>query len=201
MQARSPWRTSGARRRAILAATLECMVERGYAGTTVADIQQRCGASVGSIYHHFGGKEQLAVAVYLDALRDYQEGMLERVHRAGGARALLDAIVGYHLQWTAEHPRHARYLNEMRRLEPLSGADSEIRALNRSFVGEVGRHVAPYVQSGELMRYPAELYLPLIIGPAQELIRLWLRDPARYDLHAATPVLCEAAWKALHAGS
>jgi AcrR family transcriptional regulator len=38
--------------------------EQGFAEASVAEIVRRAGSSVGSLYHHFGGKNELFVALY-----------------------------------------------------------------------------------------------------------------------------------------
>jgi AcrR family transcriptional regulator len=38
--------------------------EQGFADASVAEIVRRAGSSVGSLYHHFGGKNELFVALY-----------------------------------------------------------------------------------------------------------------------------------------
>src|SRR4051812_44423200 len=42
--------------------TRELLWERGYVGTSPKAIQQRSGVGQGSMYHHFGGKPDLALA-------------------------------------------------------------------------------------------------------------------------------------------
>lgn len=44
----------------LIEATQELLWERGYVGTSPRAIQQRAGAGQGSMYHHFGGKPDLA---------------------------------------------------------------------------------------------------------------------------------------------
>jgi TetR/AcrR family transcriptional regulator, transcriptional repressor for nem operon len=46
----------------LIDSTRELLWERGYVGTSPKTIQQRAGAGQGSMYHHFAGKEDLAVA-------------------------------------------------------------------------------------------------------------------------------------------
>lgn len=46
----------------VLEATIECLVEHGYAGTTTAAVQSRAGVSRGALMHHFGSKNDLLVA-------------------------------------------------------------------------------------------------------------------------------------------
>ncbi len=78
-------------------------MEKGFAETSVNDVVARAGASVGTLYHHFGGKNELFVALY----ELYQSRQEERAAQAvrelrkagerdpqelfiAGARAFLD---------------------------------------------------------------------------------------------------------------
>lgn len=53
-------------RRRILDAAYDCLVELGYARTTVAAVQGRAGVSTGRLLHHFGSREALFAAVVAD---------------------------------------------------------------------------------------------------------------------------------------
>lgn len=46
----------------LVESTRELLWERGYTGTSPKAIQQRAGAGQGSMYHHFAGKQDLALA-------------------------------------------------------------------------------------------------------------------------------------------
>ncbi|MEV4755106.1 TetR/AcrR family transcriptional regulator [Micromonospora sp. NPDC049559] len=46
----------------LVESTRELLWERGYTGTSPRAIQQRAGAGQGSMYHHFSGKPDLALA-------------------------------------------------------------------------------------------------------------------------------------------
>ncbi|GLW05740.1 TetR family transcriptional regulator [Microtetraspora sp. NBRC 13810] len=46
----------------LIESTRELLWERGYVGTSPKAIQQRSGVGQGSMYHHFGGKSDLALA-------------------------------------------------------------------------------------------------------------------------------------------
>ncbi|EFL06244.1 TetR-family transcriptional regulator [Streptomyces sp. AA4] len=46
----------------LVASTQDLLWERGYVGTSPKAIQQRAGAGQGSMYHHFAGKADLALA-------------------------------------------------------------------------------------------------------------------------------------------
>jgi AcrR family transcriptional regulator len=65
-------------RSALLAAAREVFAEGGFAEASIAEVVSRAGASVGSLYHHFGGKAEL----YLALFEDYQRGQEERAATA-----------------------------------------------------------------------------------------------------------------------
>ena len=72
-------------RSALLAAAREVFAASGFAEASIADVVGRAGASVGSLYHHFGGKAEL----YLALFEDYQSGQETRAAAAvRGARSL-----------------------------------------------------------------------------------------------------------------
>lgn len=52
--------------------------QSGFAEANIADVVARAGASVGSLYHHFGGKADL----YLALFEDYQARQEERAAQA-----------------------------------------------------------------------------------------------------------------------
>jgi len=67
----------------LLAAAREVFSSSGFAEVNIADVVSRAGASVGSLYHHFGGKADL----YLALFEDYQSRQEERAAAAvRGAR-------------------------------------------------------------------------------------------------------------------
>ena len=49
-------------RERLIESTRELLWERGYTGTSPKAIQERSGAGQGSMYHHFQGKQELALA-------------------------------------------------------------------------------------------------------------------------------------------
>lgn len=46
----------------VLAATIDCLVERGYANTSTRHIAKRAGLTVGALQHHFDSKADLMAA-------------------------------------------------------------------------------------------------------------------------------------------
>src|SRR5260370_7178204 len=57
------WSRTAETRRVLLSAAREVFVERGFADASVSEVVERAGSSVGSLYHHFGGKTELFMAL------------------------------------------------------------------------------------------------------------------------------------------
>jgi AcrR family transcriptional regulator len=58
------WARTDATQQRILDAATDVFSARGFSAATMADIVDHSGASIGSIYHHFGGKKELFLAIY-----------------------------------------------------------------------------------------------------------------------------------------
>ncbi|MBL8968279.1 MAG: helix-turn-helix transcriptional regulator, partial [Spirochaetaceae bacterium] len=64
-----------AKRRAILAAAKRLFAERGFHGTSVADLARGTGLPVGSIYTYFENKEALMASVLEEGWNLFFEGL------------------------------------------------------------------------------------------------------------------------------
>lgn len=82
-------------RAALLDATIDCLVEEGYANTTTRGIAQRAGVTPGALQHHFASKAELvAAAAGWIVQRLIEEQLSRRLPELGSAdlaEQLLDA--------------------------------------------------------------------------------------------------------------
>jgi AcrR family transcriptional regulator len=76
----------------LIESTQELLWERGYTGTSPRAIQQHAGAGQGSMYHHFAGKPDLALA----ALQRSAEQMRAEIEvQLGTAGTAVERITAY----------------------------------------------------------------------------------------------------------
>ncbi|MFD9792858.1 TetR/AcrR family transcriptional regulator [Streptomyces sp. NPDC059070] len=79
----------------LIEATRELLWERGYVGTSPKAIQQQAGAGQGSMYHHFTGKPDLALA----AIRRTAEELRAAAEASfGGGGTAYERLRGYLLR-------------------------------------------------------------------------------------------------------
>jgi AcrR family transcriptional regulator len=97
------WARTAGTQRALLDAARAVFVEQGFADASIAEVVRRAGSSVGSLYHHFGGKSELFIALWQEHQAAHEEaasGAVAQAKRAGvtdpfelysiGARAYLE---------------------------------------------------------------------------------------------------------------
>jgi len=86
---------SRAMRRRLLEATVECLVELGWAGTTTTVVSERAGVSRGAQLHHFPSKQELVVAAVEHLSERRREVIAESAANLpveGRTRAILDVL-------------------------------------------------------------------------------------------------------------
>jgi AcrR family transcriptional regulator len=97
------WGRTKQTQRALLDAARAVFAEQGFSSASIADVVERAGSSVGSLYHHFGGKSELFLALWQEHQAAHEKAASEAVaaaRRSGeadptalfcvGARAFLE---------------------------------------------------------------------------------------------------------------
>lgn len=84
---------SGATRAKILEATVQCLVERGYAETTTAEVLARAEVPRGTLLHHFPTKVDLLVAAVQFVARRRVEALTAELATIADEADHLDALI------------------------------------------------------------------------------------------------------------
>ena len=74
------WARTAATRQSILDAARDVFLARGFEAASIADVVEASGSSVGSIYHHFGGKAELYLALWETHVGAYADASRAAVH-------------------------------------------------------------------------------------------------------------------------
>ena len=85
-----------ATRNALLEATVQCLVQQGYGGTTTRAVAERAGVSAGALQHHFASKQELVSEAisYLSSKLTTQ--LIERgLPSASSRRQLTERMLDY----------------------------------------------------------------------------------------------------------
>ncbi len=185
------------RRREILMAALACFCEHGIAGATIDMIKERSGASVGSLYHHFGNKERIAVVLYTEGMKDHYSRLRYGLANTQSAEDGVKSIVSTFINWIADNPEWARFVFYSRSQVVQIDKDETIKQDNREHWEMLKEWFKPLVTSGAIKKLPPECYSSIIVGPAQDYARRWLSGRADTDIREYIDVFSDAAWLAL----
>jgi AcrR family transcriptional regulator len=188
-----------ARKGSIIRSALRCFCEIGFSATTMEDIRQCSGASTGSIYHHFKGKDQLAAEVYMEGIREYQAGLVEVFRSDSDAREGLRRLVEHHLRWVEENVEWSRFLFQKRFSAFLASTEEALSAMNRDLAESASAWFGRHIRAGELRKMPTDIIIALILGPCMEHTRQFLEVLKATRRDRAERELADAIWRALAA--
>lgn len=185
------------RRQQILAAALLAFTVKGYTATTIEDIRERSGASTGSIYHHFGSKEQVAAALFVDGLGQEQRHGVRVLREASSAEAGVRGFVTSYFRWVEANPLLAAYLLASRTDEVRNLTRPAVEEMNRNFRRDVREWLLPHIAATEIRDLPIDLYHFLWLAPAQDFARSWLAKRTQTPLTEAATIFADSAWTVL----
>jgi AcrR family transcriptional regulator len=107
------WAKTDDTQRRIVDAATDVFGTRGFTAATMADVVAASGASIGSIYHHFGGKRELFLAIFeqmANAVDRRIEAAIEQADTAADPRRIFELYVRAYLEAMWENRRLARVL-------------------------------------------------------------------------------------------
>ena len=188
--------STASRRQAILQAALQLFLSKGFTVTTMEDIRQLSGASTGSIYHHFENKEMLALALYQDIWTKLNTALIESL-TTEDIREGIKALVYAYIDWFEQHPDLGMYVGQAISNEYLSPRVETLRQEMNVLPQRLFEWLTPSIENGTVIRCPQHLYFSLILGPAREYVRSWLRGRIPGELHEVREVLADAAWRVI----
>lgn len=188
-------RTSELKNR-VMQVALTHFSKAGIERTNVGDILKDAQCSVGSLYHHFGNKEGIAEALFIEGIRQFNGGLLAALLSRRTGETGVRAIIQYCCQWVTEQPALAAFLLS-REIKLSESAKRELKELDRAFGQALYDWFVPHVQKGELLELPRSLYIPIICGPTLEYSRLWLSGRNRRSPDDVSALLAEAAWQSI----
>ena len=162
----------------ILQAALACVTEVGVDATTIEMIRDRSGASIGSLYHHFGNKERILAALYMAGTAQYAELLEQGFAGADSAEACVKLLVTSYIDWVVANPDWARFVLHSRGRVEASEMGEQLREANQ-------QHYARILQAFFLLFMLAEV--PLVLGVTTALPLLWFAQVIDWAAWRVTP--------------
>lgn len=191
-------------RERVLEASLELFVDKGYFNTNIPDISKLSGCSVGSIYHHFLNKEEIASVLYSEAIIEFRAHLSTEFSQDAkqvselSIQQTISILVTSFLDFSELRPklsryiwmvRHNEFLNESLTRPTMIGFDSLGRSLSKAFKNAQ--------RAGEIRDYSAEIIWNILFGIPLSFVMDWLDGYTRESPIEVSSRLSEAAAAAL----
>jgi AcrR family transcriptional regulator len=188
-----------ATREAILDAAMRTFTENTFAGSSMADVAQRAGVAVGSIYRHFPSKESLGNSVYRLWKGRALDAMVAAVDPAAPSRTAFGQMWRALARFAAEHPDAFAFLEYQQHEAYVDSSGQatadELTAFARGFVmrGQQAGEIRPgppdmliALAYGALVGFTRDVYPgappsaadPALVSEAEEAVWAMLRAPA-----------------------
>lgn len=187
-------------RERILAAALKLFVEQGYFNTNVPDLSRESKCSVGSIYHTFKNKEEVAAALYTEGLRAFRHAMSAAIGEQSDVEKVLKTVVKTFLQFSEINQHLAKYMWLCRHNEFMTGVIKQPTTVG---FDPLGRKLTKAIRSGirekKLRDVDAHILWSTIFGIPLAYVRDWLdgfnpRAPSK-----VAEAIADSCWRALKA--
>ncbi len=171
-------------RQRILAAALKLFVEQGYFNTDVPDLSRDSKCSVGSIYHNFKNKEEVARALYQEGIESFRHALLNAVQNKSDVEEVVKTVVKSFLEFSEVNYQLSKYLWLCRHNEFLSGMIHHPTRVGFDRLGRIlTRAIKRGIQEGKIKPVKANIMWSVIFGVPVGYVRDWLdgynTDPPR----------------------
>lgn len=187
-------------RERILLSALKLFVKQGYFNTNVPDLSKESKCSVGSIYHHFRNKEEVAAELYSVGIKSFRSSLEKELTNCSSIEDMLKTIVRFFLTFTEENVELSKYLWLSRHNEFMSGTiqhpttigfDSLGRALSKAIKHGIRKNLLRPLKAHEIW--------PILFGIPLSYARDWLDGYNSSMPSTVAESLSESAWRALKA--
>lgn len=162
-------------------------------------IRDRSGASIGSLYHHFGNKERIIGALYLAGTAEYAALLAEGFAQADSAEACVKLLVTSYVDWVVANPDWARFILHSRGRVEASEVGAELREVNRVNFRRILDALAVYRAQGLFKAMPVDCFTSVVIGPTHDFARHWLAGRTQTSLAESRELLAQVAWDSVRA--
>ena len=100
------------KREAILKATLDLLVERGFHDTPTSLIAKEASVATGTLFHHFKNKEELINALYLETKSKMVNALKKDFTETGSIEEKLKKLWKGSVQWGIMHPKEYQFFQQ-----------------------------------------------------------------------------------------
>ena len=178
----------------VLDVAIRLFVHQGYFNTSIQDIVQEAGVSIGSIYHYFGDKEGIAKALYVTYIDRMSREMADITVSHTALRERSRAVIKLLFQLTEQEPEAIAFMLGAKLQEFLPDETPVCSAkpfeLMRNMVKEG-------MANGEIRELSLMVAVSALFGGALRMIHHRLEGRIKEQLYRHEKEIWECGWRAV----
>jgi AcrR family transcriptional regulator len=167
----------------------------------VPDLSRESKCSVGSIYHNFKNKEEVASALYLEGISAFRRALEASVGNTTDVEKLVKTLVRSFLEFSEVNFQLSRYIWLCRHNEFMSGMIKHPTMIGYDRLGRtLTRAIKSGIREGKIRPIKANVLWSIMFGIPLAYVRDWLDGYNPDPPKVVAPELAEACWRALRHG-
>ncbi|MEZ4755179.1 MAG: TetR/AcrR family transcriptional regulator [Bdellovibrionota bacterium] len=187
-------------RERILAAALKLFVEQGYFNTNVPDLSRESKCSVGSIYHNFKNKEEVATALYEESISAFRRALFDALSGVKGTESILKTLVKSFLQFSEINYQLSKYIWLCRHNEFMTGIIKHPTMVGLDPLGRLlTKTIKQGIRDGVITKANANIIWSSLFGMPLAYVRDWLDGYNSVPPGKVADEIANRAWKTLAA--
>ncbi|MGE0723472.1 MAG: TetR/AcrR family transcriptional regulator [Alphaproteobacteria bacterium] len=159
----------------ILDGALSCFLRQGYERTTIRDICRESGVSIGSVYHFFPGKEELAGELVSIGVAGWSSALVEALAGDPDPEATVRRLVHASFDWVERNADLYDFIQNQRGVLQVSGLIHRVDRVLEDAQRQVVARLDAMVASGALRKLPVAAYWATIVGGPMWVLMGWVR--------------------------
>lgn len=179
-------------REKILGTALQLFTTKGYFNTSVQDIRRDADISIGAVYHHFLGKEDIAKALYSSLLEKSTREFQEIMGRYDTAHDRCRAVMTLLLEWTESNPAEMEFMLYAKHREFIPSATPICSSKPLTMMREM---VQLGIANKEIKDMELVLVTSCLFGGMFRMINLRLDCTIEGPLSKHLDAIWECAWR------
>jgi AcrR family transcriptional regulator len=155
----------------VLEAARKLFFAKGLDATSIAEICKASGVSNGSLFHHFGTKEAIGLAIFLEVRREYWRYVLGAMEAADTVPDAAEASIRAAFRFQREHPQAFAFMLDTSAAPWVLQQTTALRDLNAEFSQRAMAWAAPHVMAGRLPMLSVHTFGAFLFGLPQWIAR------------------------------
>jgi AcrR family transcriptional regulator len=163
---------------AIMKAALELFTERGFHGTSTAQISKDAGVATGTLFNYFPTKEDLINSLYFEVKGNLSQAMGRDIEAEGTFQGKLRNIWSNLVKWGVENQEEFLFVGQFCTSPYITKFTRDEVMKEYVFLHDL---VDEGVKTGEIRDFPAELVIAMFYQGSRTIVNFILDSDSSLD--------------------